>query len=397
MHVFRLVVAVAVRHWNYLAIYMGVLTAAAVCMGLWSGGAQGASPVEERPSVAVVDRDGSEVSRAIGAYVERIGEAVEIEGSTRALQDAAAKDLASYVLVIPEGYGGSLVAAADAGEAAPALQTVVGRQGADGARVDVRVRAYASALYGFAASTDADPGRLVAWADEVCAAETPVVYAQEGEPSGLPDSYRTFAAFSGYAIFCATVVFISVGMAPVERPDARRRLLVSPVPALSFGVQSGVACVVFGLAIWAVEAAVGLAVFGGDLAGCDPGLVAAAVASQFCYMLFSVACGFLLWRLRVGEEYANAVGNIFGTLFSFLGGAWLSLDLMGEGFQAVARFTPGYWAIDVTTAVSQASSLTGDVLARVGVDLGIVLLFAAVVFVVGLAVRSERPTRANAG
>ena len=53
----------------------------------------------------------------------------------------------------------------------------MGRQGADGARVDVRVRAYASALYGFAASTDADPGRLVAWADEVCAAEQEVMLA----------------------------------------------------------------------------------------------------------------------------------------------------------------------------------------------------------------------------
>lgn len=395
MHVFKLAVTVARRHWVYLAIYLGVLTAAAVAIGMWADGTSGPSGeeaepfAEETPKVAVVDRDGSDISRAIASFTEDRGTPVDVEDSAHDLQDAAAKDLASYVLVIPAGYGDALLEAAQDGSDAPSLETIVSYQGAQGALMDEQVRAYASALYGFAAATDASASQIVAWADEATAAETPVASDQEEAASGLPQGYLTYAAFSSYAIFCSIAVFISVGMAPFEQTDARRRLHAAPTTALSFGVQSGLACAVFGIAVGAFEAAVGLAAFSGVLSGAAPGLVATVVAAQFAYALFATAVGFLLWRLGVREEYANAVGNVFGMLFSFMGGAWMSIDLMGEGFQAAARLTPGFWAMDAVWATGEAAAFA-DISARVATDLGITLLFALAVLVVGLAASRAR-------
>ena len=68
-----------------------------------------------------------------------------------------------------------------------------------------------------------------------------------------------------------------------------------------------------------------------------------------------------------------------------MGGAWMPLELMSEGFQAIARLTPGFWAMDAMRAAASASSLSGEVLARIAGDLGITLLFALAVLVIGLA------------
>ena len=388
MHVFRLIVSVARRHWSYLAIYLGVLTTAAVCMGVWTGNDTPATAdgefAEERPKVAVIDRDGSDVSDALASYALSLGTPVEVEDSEFGLQDASARDAASYVLVIPEGYGKDLLNSAQAGEQAPALESVVSYQGARGALVDEHVRAWTGAFYAFAAGTDADAEQLIAWTSETCSAQTPVDYVYE-EQSRLSEGYLMYATFSEYAIFCAVTVFIAVGMAPVARTDMRRRLSSAPVRTLSFGLQSSLACIVFGVVVWVFEAGVGLIAFGGQLTGSPLELIAAVVAAQFVYMLFAVAVGFLLWRMRVGEEYANAIGNVFGMLFSFMGGAWMPLELMSEGFQTIARLTPGFWTIDAMRAAANASSMSGEVIARIAGDLGITLLFALAVLVIGLA------------
>ncbi len=392
MHVFKLIASVARRHWMVLLVYLVVLSVAAVCMGLWTDGASTgdeAGFAEERPKVAVIDRDNSAISRAISASVAAHGTVVAVEDSTFGLQDAAAKDLASFVLVIPEGYGEDLFAAAESGADAPALESVVSHQGARGALMREQVHAYVTALYGFASVTEADAAQVIAWADEACAQEVPVAYAQE-QDGGIPAGYLTYALFSGYAIFCATTIFIAVSLASLERIDLRRRLHAAPTSALSYGLQSGLACIVFGLFVWAFEVCVGLIAFSGQLAGTDPALTAVVVSAQFAYLLFAVAVGFLLWHLEVGEEYANAIGNVFGMLFSFMGGAWMPLDLMGDGFLAVARFTPGYWAMDAMQAAAEATTLSGDVAARVGTDLGITLLFALAALAVGLVASRVR-------
>ena len=67
----------------------------------------------------------------------------------------------------------------------------------------------------------------------------------------------------------------------------------------------------------------------------------------------------------------------------------MSIDLMGEGLQAAARLTPGFWAMDAVWATGEAAAFA-DISARVATDLGITLLFALAVLVVGLAASRAR-------
>ena len=146
MHIFKLAGRVALRHRGLLALYVLMMAAFGFLMASYVGD-DTSSYQETRPTVAVIDRDGSALSGAIADFVLGAGTPVELPDTACALQDAAAKDLATYVLVIPEGYGDALVRAAREGGAMPILERSVSFQGAQGSLMDEHVRAFAQRLF----------------------------------------------------------------------------------------------------------------------------------------------------------------------------------------------------------------------------------------------------------
>ena len=73
-----------------------------------------------------------------------------------------------------------------------------------------------------------------------------------------------------------------------------------------------------------------------------PGL-ALMVAASFVFATIPLSVGYLLGQLGVGEFASNALGNILGMVISFLGGAWISFDLLDPSVQMLAHFSPAYW------------------------------------------------------
>ena len=112
---------------------------------------------------------------------------------------------------------------------------------------------------------------------------------------------------------------------------------------------------------------------------------------SFCCLLIA----FLLGQLGCGESVSNTVGNITGMVLTFLGGTWISLDLMPEAVRVVATFTPVYWLGEgLRAAVGDA---TGSAAEDVALAVGVLLLFAAAIFVTALVAGRMRATSDDAG
>lgn len=80
---------------------------------------------------------------------------------------------------------------------------------------------------------------------------------------------------------------------------------------------------------------------------------------------------------------------------AFLGGTWVPLDNMSDTVTAVARFTPGYWAVSGMQELVRATSVSPDLVCTVLLDAGIVALFALAIATAGLAVgRAQRAAQA---
>lgn len=394
MQLFRLAGRVVLRHRGLLALYVVMLAAFGWLMASYVG--DGSDAYETvRPTVAVVDRDGSALSGALADFAAEAGELVELPDTTYALQDAAAKDLANYVLVIPAGYDEALVAAARSGDAMPALECVVSYRDARGALADERVRAYAQQLYALLSETELSVEEAVTCADEARAAEgarleVGVVEAA-GAGDGLPLDYLVFMQFSTYALFGGTAILISCGLRSLGRDQpVAGRLMAAPVSDAAHGGQLALACAGVGLAVWAAFAVLGALWCAGSLAGCDLRLALLAQAPLLALACVGAAYGYLLWGLGASGDLAHAAGNIGSMVLSFLGGTWVQQANMGAAVTAVARLTPIWWAIHAMGEVYAADALTGGLVASVAAQSGLVALFAVAITAAGGALSRAR-------
>ena len=391
MQVFRAALKAFFRHPIYLLIYVVLLS----CMGVFMGMSMNDAPSDEYlewPRVAVVDRDGQELSQGLRAFVLDQGEAVEVHDSERALQDAVMQELASYILIIPKGFSADFARAAATGAKMPEVQVIISSQSMDVTMMDSLVDEYLGVARTYTvALADASQSEVVARTNTAMAHTANVSVDQTTDAPPLSNAFLVYLQFEGYTILLSIAVCSAVVISRFGREEMHRRVAASPVPQLSVNLQIAAACLVIMLACWAFVCVLGLVAFGGRIAGVAAPVVAAALAALLCYSLFGLAFGFLVGQMTDNELVMNAVSNITGLVISFLGGVWISLDLVGEPIVTIAKFTPVYYYNGAIKAALDPAGggFTSEALA----NMGIVCLFALVVFCIGLAISGIRAGR----
>ncbi|SFX38423.1 ABC transporter permease [Olsenella sp. kh2p3] len=389
MTTFRTYLKIFLSHRVYIAIYLVMLSLVGVTIGLSTSSAATGEFQPTSVNVAVIDRDGSELSAALASHVLAGNNQVDVADEKRAIQDAVARDQVSYLLVIPAGWGEGLLDAARQGTEAPNLETYVSYYSGAGRLVDVEATGYADGLYGMAATLGGSGADVIAATDASWEGSTRVSMIEQAA-APLPASIVAAAEFASYPIFSSAMVCIAVLMSSVGRQPVRDRRLASPEPAHARNLALLGACVTIALIAWAWNFGLEVAVLGGSALASSPVQVALVGAALLVYALVSASVGFLAGQLGVSENAANALANILGMVMSFLGGAWTGLSLLPDELLAVAHFTPAYW---VTLVVEGAAGMgevsTATVLPLVG-NLGICALFGVAAVLVGLALGRSR-------
>ena len=384
MQVFKAALKAFFRHPIYLLIYVVWLS----CMGLFMGMSVNDVPTEEyleRPNVAVIDRDGGKLSQGLAAFVLDNSVPVEVDDTERSLQDAVMQERAHYIVIIPEGFSDEFARAAADGAAMPELQTVVSTQSANVTMMDNLVDEYLNVARTYTlALPDSGQDRVVARTDAAMEHSVDVSVVQIAEAPPVSNGFLLYLQFASYTILLSIAVCSAVVMSRFGREETRRRIGASPIPQLSVNMQIAAACFVIMLVCWAFVSGLGLAVFGSKLADISAPVIASALVTLFCYSTFGLAFGFLIGQLTNNELVMNAASNIFGLIISFLGGVWISLDLVGEPVATIAKFTPTYYYnVALRAAFDPAGGgFTPEVLS----SMGVICLFALAFFAVGLAI-----------
>ena len=400
MQVFKTAIKTVLRHPMYLIVYAGFLSMMGVFIasGLTFGGTNDSefSPYETK--FAVIDRDGSALSDGLAAYLREQGIEVPIEDSQMALQDAVAKGQSSYILIVPEGFGDAFVEAARTGDELPTLETVCSFYSTEGSLMDQMVNSYlgiAGAYAGLEGS--ASQGDIVQHAAEAMAESAETDSVEVGGTSSEAQRFVFFLQWGTYTLFASIIVCVGVMMTTLNRTDLRRRNLVSPLPSLSYGLQLAASSLLVMTAVWLWTICLGFTVFHEATSMISgPGL-ALMVAASFVFATIPLSVGYLLGQLGVGEFASNALGNILGMVISFLGGAWISFDLLDPSVQMLAHFSPAYWYTGALQAAADMGAATPEAVIPILENMGVMLLFTAAIFAVALVAGRLRVQSSEAG
>lgn len=395
MSTFRSALRVAWRHPVYLVSYLAIVSLMGVLVGRLVADQATAVPSSYEPvraSVAVVDEDGSDFSRAFASWAGGRFDLVETDG-TQEVQDALARSLVDCVLVLPQGFGQELLDAARAGDDLPNVQATYGTDVQTGVLAAQEASQWAS-LAGSAAALepDAGAGAVGELATQAMGqrADVATLTSTDAGDARTAAGATTYFNFSAYPIMSSVVVTVGLVLSVFSESEVRRRQGCAPVSPARLDASLLGGCLVLALGAWAWTSVLGLAVFADELSGVPAANLALLLVAQLAISLTPLSLAFALSRLGLREQGLNAAGNIGGMVLTFLGGAWVPLSLMGEEVRTVAHFVPTYWVSDAVTTLLGAGALTASDLARVGTDIGVATLFAVAIAALGLALSRAR-------
>lgn len=395
MSTFRSALRVAWRHPVYLVSYLAIVSLMGVLVGRLVADQAAAVPSSYEPvraSVAVVDEDGSDLSRAFASWAGGRFDLVETDG-TQEVQDALARSLVDCVLVLPQGFGQELLDAARAGDDLPNVQATYGTDVQTGVLAAQEASQWAS-LAGSAAALepDAGAGAVGELATQTMGerADVATLTSVDAGDARTAAGATTYFNFSAYPIMSSVVVTVGLVLSVFSESEVRRRQGCAPVSPARLDASLLGGCLVLALGAWAWTSVLGLAVFADELSGVPAANLALLLVAQLAISLTPLSLAFALSRLGLREQGLNAAGNIGGMVLTFLGGAWVPLSLMGEEVRTVAHFVPTYWVSDAVTTLLDTGALTASDLARVGTDIGVAALFALAIAALGLALSRAR-------
>lgn len=397
MSTFRAALRVAVAHPLYVVVYTVFvsLMGAFIALSMGTSGPGATTTYEPYPAtVAIVDRDGSDVSRAFVDHMASRYKLVDVADDPAELQDGVATGRVDCVFVVPSGFGRDLVEAARGGRGLPVVEEAYGVSTQASALAGVEAQRWAS-LAGSAAAMhqDADQATVALLASDAAKSRARVkIHASKSDQAlGAADQLGQYLRFGTYAVTSSVIVCVGMVLTAMSEPELRRRLEAGPQASRSRALATFAACAVLTLAVSAVSAAVGLVVLWGPVSTLPTWQVTLAFAANLAFATVPLAIAFLCTQLGAREQVLNAVGNVLGMVMSFMGGAWVPLSIMGSGVVAAAHLVPTFWTNDAITTVLDAAGPTSAVMGAYLTDVGVTLLFAAAFAFAGLALARTRP------
>jgi ABC-2 type transport system permease protein len=385
MNTFKAALRVAATHKLYFIIY---LLALSLCgLSIIFVGTGGGSGTHESfdANIAVIDRDGSAISEGLRDHIGQTANLVALDDDTQAIQDALAQSTVDAVIVVDDGFGGQLMDAAHEGNETPSVDVAYGTDMESGALAVGEATSWLS-LVGRAAALDpsASDTDAVASANDVGGEEATVQLTDVQTATGGTDSFASYLGFNSYSVFVTIVVCAGLVMVRFRRKEVRERSQASPVSPGRINRSVIAAGLVLMAITWAWVSLVAIAFAGDILANATGTQVAISLASLLTYCLVPLALAFTLSQLNASEQMLNAIGNIFGLVSAFFSGAWIPLDLVGTSVQTLAKFTPAYWFNDALVSVFSTGNF-GAVSGRIGTDFAMLVLFAVVTALIGVA------------
>lgn len=348
---------------------------------------------DEEINFTVFNRDGSELGEAVKEYLSEKNQYVEVEDEEDAIRLSLYYRSVYYILIIPEGFEDAIAGGGDM-----EYENYKVADSAQGYYVNMEVESYMQTLKSYiAAGCDMDTAieKTSATLREDIEVEL-LSDIQAKEVDGNPISANSSANKPSIYYFYQYVPYIFLAMVitalgPIiitfGKKDVKMRINVSAQTFKSYSLQMFLGVVTFGVIILALFNVLAVILYGSSMS------LASLVYYLILTLCFLMVClgityfgGFLFSNGATMGSFANVVS--LG--FSFLGGIFVPLELLGDTMKNIARFTPTYWYIQANNDIIGIEKFSDINIGEFAKNCGIQLLFAAAFFCIGLAVLKHK-------
>lgn len=365
----------------YLSIFMVVLFCFIIPNDMGEDGENQYTSMKAK--FAVFDYDHSAASEALISYLEGIHIIVEMkEDDTETIQDELFNRNVDCVLRIPEGFGEKLANGEQTGlvEIVAIMGTTISMLFETDLNTYLNfVNAYLLAGY--------DSKIAIEHTDTALNQQVDVRLPEQGDTSVMGNRYYYFN-YLGWVLICMMVIGIAPILMVYNKKNLKERVHCSAYPFSRIHQEILLGVVLTGIGICAVIIAGAVIAFQGDVFSASGGLF---ILNMFSYMLVALGFAFLVSNLAANVEIVNMFANVISLGMAFLCGIFVPTEVLGKGVIAIAHFLPAYW---YSQACGRIEHYTNGALGEILTCMGIELLFAATLVVLGMTISRKKRVEA---
>lgn len=382
MQVFKLYFKIFFK--NVYVMYIGFL-ALFVMITFLSNGTEVYTAEEfeaEKAKVAVIDRDNSEFSQQLTAYINSRSTRVELEDDDQIIRDTLFFEKADYILIIPHGFGDAFLSGGSI-----SLESLKMPQSVSARMVDVLVNGYLdTAQFHLKAGETIDYPTIL---NELEKESTVSIYGSSDENSGDHSKILNYVNCMVYPLAAMLTFGIGFIMFVLSNNDIRKRVICSPLKMTSYSLQIFLGNAVLAVFAYAVLAAVIFIMLGKEAYTKQAVLM---FINMFMFTISMLSLAFLFGNIVTNRNTVSILANCVSLGISFLGGAFIPYEYLSDTVRKIDIINPAYWCVKSNIELSSVSSFTAENLSPLFTNIIIHLCYSAAFIAIALLIYKHKRT-----
>ena len=379
MQVYKSFFRILYKNKGSMLVYLIVFVGLCIIFMNTSEVSKEASFKDEKINVGIVNQDDAPLGNALEQYIKENSNCVDVEISKEGKQKQLFYREIAYILTIPKGFSADLVAGKK-------VDVEVSKISASfsGSYMDRKVNTFINSISTYIKNGCSDKEAIELTQKLMKQSSKVTVQNDVGNSSEKP---RVFYYFAYYAYIVIVLIILGLGimLTQINKKDIQRRIKVSALSHRSYMMQMVGACITFSVGIWFLMMLFSLVYI--DLSNGLTKLFFYEIINAGAITVTAVGLAFLIGALIKNPNALNGCGNTFSLGFSFLGGVFVSQDLMDPNILKFSQVIPSYWYMKALNCINENDLAKASTQETFWKAVAIQVAFGLACFSVALAIR----------
>lgn len=208
---------------------------------------------------------------------------------------------------------------------------------------------------------------------------------------GSEKHYKSLIAFNymSYAFLSVMITGIGLVSLSMSKRDLKMRNQCAPTSNLSIQLQLNLSYICFALLAWAAIILPSLLLLKDEIFTIQGFLY---IVHSLIFLLPSIAIAYLVSIFAKSEEVVSALCNIIALGTSFISGVFIQQEFLSASVIQLASFTPTYWFVKGNNAIYNIGPSSNIFNAELLSSIAIELLFAIALFTIAMVISKRKKT-----
>lgn len=336
-------------------------------------GNEATSFTASKPNVAIINHDEDSIFiNSFTEYLEETTNIKDLEDDEESLRDALFYAEVDYILIIPKGYTEDFMSLES-----PKIDTMTVPNSYDAKYTEMLLNRFLNISAVYRASG----------MDEEAIAKNVKVDLEKKSDITMMNKYDTtgleaagyYYNYTNYTYIAICVYIVGLILHSFNNTNIRRRNLIGTFSYKKVNRQLFAGNLCLALLIWLLFVVISFVLYP-EVMFSSHGILLITNFLMFCFTTLSI--GFLIGTLLKSREAMDGIVNVLALGSSFICGAFVPQELLGDFVISISKIFPSYWFIKNNNTITRLSSFDFSSLQPIFVNMFVVLIFGIVFFII---------------